>query len=383
VVRKRTSSRETLRVALALTAALCLACGGATPRGPTIALLGQASDADAAELDARVHEAEAHLPVVLERRTLAPRVPSEAVAAYDFASVRAAYDDGELDRCIAALPDDAAVARALERGDRMEASRALYWRMACLRALGRVDEAAAVAHEHAVRALPIPPDVGAANATAETLLRDAHRDVSALAPVRVQVASEPAGARIAVDGAPTERLTPAELDLPAGAHLLTLSLPTYAAESVEIVASEDAAPIALTLTLLEPEPALAALHDSLDAGEALDADVSLALLATALRARSLVLVTRDADRLRAALIGTGDAEGMRTIVRGERVGEHTDDVEGLLRDLFVRGRLVAPPPAFYELPELWIAVAAAVAIGVGVTLGLTLQPDVHTRVVLP
>lgn len=359
------------------------ACAAATPRGPTIALVEDAAD-DTAALDEAVHAAEPHLPVVLERRALPePAATTSATPSHDFAAARAAYDDGDLERCLASLPDETAITAALARGDRIEASRGLYWRMACLRALGRTDEALVVAHEHAVRRLPLPPDVGAANATAETLLRDAHREVSARALVRVHVTSVPAGARVAVDGESTTQATPTDLDVPPGAHLVTLSLPTYAPRALDVVATSDTAPVAMTLTPLEPDAAAAALHAALDRGAALDADVSLALLGASLRARSLLLVSRDADRLRAALLGTGDADGVATIVRAERVGEHTDDVEGLLRDVLVRGRLVAPPPPFYELPELWIAVAAAVAIGVGVTLGLTLQPDVHTRVVLP
>lgn len=353
------------------------------PRGPTIALVEEAEGAGRATLDEAIHAAEAHLPVVLERRELAARPPHTEPDAFDFASTRTAYDDGDLERCLTTLPDAATIARALEHGERALASRALYWRMACLRALGRTDEALAVARDHAARGLPLPSDVGAANVTAETMLRDAHREAAALPRVRVNVASDPAGARVAIDGAATEQVTPTELELAPGAHLVTLSLPTHAPASIELVAADDAPPVTLTLAPLEPEPAIAALHDALDAGASLDADLSLALLATALRARSLVLVSRDADRLRAALIGTADADGARSVVRAERVGEHTDDVEGLLRDVFVRGRLVAPPPAFYELPELWIAVLGAVAVGVGITLALTLQPEVHTRVVLP
>jgi hypothetical protein len=364
-------------------AAMLVACGGPPAPRPTVALVREAPEADRAALDAAITDAASHLPVILEARDVPASSGGEVPADPDFAAVRTAYDDGELERCLAALPDDAAVAAALERGDRIVASRASFWRMACLRALGRVDEAMLVAHDHAVRALPFPPDLGAANATAETMLRDAHRDVSAAQLARVRVTSDPLGASIAIDGAPTGETTPADVSVPPGAHLVTLALATYATRSTEVIVGAETPPLSFALAPLEPEAAAAALHAALVDGVTLDADVSLALLATALRARSLVLVSRDADRLRASLIGTADADGARAIVRGERVGEHVGDVDGLLRDVLVRARLAAPAPAFYELPEVWITVAAAIAIGVGVGLGIAFQPEPVTRVVLP
>jgi hypothetical protein len=197
------------------------------------------------------------------------------------------------------------------------------------------------------------------------------------------VTSDPPGAAIAIDGAPTAETTPADVALVPGAHLVTLSLAAHAARSTEVFAAADAAPVSLALSPLEPEAAAAALAERLRGGAAPDADLSLALLRTALRARSVLLVSEDADRTQAAVIGTADADGQDTIVRGERVGDATHDLEGLLRDVLVRARLVAPPPPFYELPEFWIGVAAAIAVGVGVTLGVTLQPEPQTRVTFP
>lgn len=373
--------KKTSKVPLALLALVLAGCGATTPRGPTIALVED--DVDDTALDTELRDAETHLPVVLERRAIPDAAgPSETVE-HDFASARTAYDDGDLERCLSTLPDDTAIGAALAAGDRTTASRALFWRMACLRALGRTDEAALAAHEHAVRDLPLPTDLGSANASAETLLRDAHREVSALPRVSVHVSSEPSGAHVVIDGEATTQLTPADVEVAPGSHLLTLSLPTREPVSIEVATSEASAPVTVTLAPLEPDEAARAFHAIVDAGAPFDDDISLALLQSSLRARSLVLVSRDSDRLRAALIGTADEDGASTIVRAERVGEHTSDVEGLLRDVLVRGRLVAPPTPFYELPELWILVASAVAIGVGVTLGLTLQPDVHTRVVTP
>lgn len=360
------------------------ACGASATRGPTVALVLEASGGDASELAARVHAAESHLPVTLEPRTAPPAPEGPPAAALDFARVRTAYDDGDLEGCLAAIAGDAVVASALERGDRDEASRALYWRMACLRALGRTDEALEVAREHAARELPIPPDVGAANATAETMLRDAHREASSGPRAHVDVQSEPSGAAITIDGAPTGMLTPAVIETRPGPHLVTLGGGTLAPRSLAVLATADRAVEArVALLELEPDPAARALHRTLASGAAADADTSLALLALSLRARSLVLVLAEDDRVRASLYGTGEEDGARRIVRAERVGDRTSDVEGLLRDVLVRGRLMAPPPAFYELPEVWIAVAVAIAVGVGVTLGLTLEPEVHTRVVFP
>jgi hypothetical protein len=366
-----------------LTAIVLAACGGPPPPRPTVALVAETSGGDRAALDTALREAGARLPVTLTARALPDAPSAPTVTVPDFAAVRTAYDEGDLEGCLSSLPDGAAMLASLERGDRTTASRSSFWRMACLRALGRTDEALAVARDHASRHLPLPPDVGAANPTAETMLRDVEREVSASAPRWVRAVSTPPGASIAIDGEPSAQTTPADLALSPGAHLITLSLPTYATRSAEVVAADEAASLAVTLTPLEPEPAASALHDALARGMSLDADVSLALLAISLRARSLVLVSEDRDRVRAALIGTGDEGGTPTIVRAERVGEQRHDLEGLVRDVLVRAQLAAPPPAFYELPEVWIAVAAAVALAVGVTLGLTLQPDVHTRLVVP
>jgi hypothetical protein len=344
-------------------------------------LVEDAPEAARPALHAAIAQAAPELPVTLEVRERPARAARAAATPLDFANVRSAYEDGDLEGCLAALPDAAAIDAMLADGDTATASRALFWRMACLRALGRLDEALAVAREHAARGLPIPADAGAANATAETLLRDAHRDASAAARASITVTSTPAGAEIAIDGAPTGTTTPATLAVAPGAHLVRALLPTYAARATTVRAeSGTTAAVTLELAPLEPEAAVAALDLTLDAGAPADGDVPLALLATALRARSLVLVTRGDDAARAALITTAD-DG-RHVVRAERVGEHATDLSGLLRDVLVRGRLALPSTPFYELPELWIAVACAVAIGVGVTLGVTLQPPPHTRVVI-
>ncbi len=331
------------------------------------------SEIDRAAADLEVELAPVEIPEV---SLLASSEP------VDFASVRRAYDDGELEACLSALPSAERMEEALRVGDRTTPSRALFWRMACLRALGRDDEAHLAASEHASRELPLPDDLGAANTIAETMLRDAHRASAAAARVPITIETTPPGARIAIDGLSRSEITPAAPMLLPGRHLVRVSLPTFAPRdvAVDIAAGQSVAPITIALARSEPEAALRALAERRDEGRALEDDVSLSLLVVSLRSRALVLVSRDADRTRAALITLEDDAVSGTVVRAERVGRDQWDVHGLLQDLLVRGSLLAPPPEIYERPELWIAIAGAVIVGAGIALGVTIQPDVRTRV---
>lgn len=336
---------------------------------------------DEARLTAAIAEASVALPLDV---TVIPRptAPSaEPRAAFDFASLRTAYDEGDLETCVATAPDDVAIVAWLREHARTEASRALFWRMACLRALGRIPEAERAAAEHAARGLPLPADLGAGNAIAETLLRDAHRHVAALEPVALAVEVQPAGAALEIDGLPRPERAPATLTLPPGPHLVRVSSPTFAPHevAVELLAGEPTR-MEVTLSRAEPEVALAEAAVRHDATGTLDEDVTLSLLAVAVRTRALVLVTHDADRTRAALVTLADEAARGTIVRAGRVGADQWDLRALLSDVLVRGELMARPREIYELPELWVAVGAAILVGVGVTLVATWPPDIRTRV---
>lgn len=331
------------------------------------------TEIDRASADLEVDLATVEAPVV---------APTEASASVDFASVRRAYDDGELELCLSTLPSAERVEEALRAGDRTTPSRALFWQMACLRALGREEEARVAASEHAARELPLPDDLGAANAIAETMLRDAHRAAAGYARVPITIETTPPGARVAIDGLVRTEITPAAPMLLPGRHLVRVSLPTFASEdvSIDVIEGRTLTPIAITLVRSEPEAASRALEARRQEGRALDDDVSLSLLVVSLRSRALVLVSRDADRTRAALVTLEDDAITGTVVRAERVGRDQWDVRGLLEDVLVRGSLLAPPPELHERPELWIAIAGAVIVGAGIALGVTIQPDVRTRV---
>jgi hypothetical protein len=362
-------------------AGLATGCGASSVTRPPVPIVFAASVEDRARFADDLPRFDNELPVALTPEEV-PAAASEAAAERpDFGGVRRAYDDGDLETCLAALPIETQLDAWLEEGDRVTASRALFWRMACLRALGREDEARAAALEHAARGLPLPDDLGAANAVAETMLRDAHRAQAAATLVPLRLETSPPGAEIAIDGLPRDELTPSTLALAPGRHLVRVHAPTFTAHTWTIdVRDTVLEPIVVELARAEPEPTARVLSSRLSEGHALDDDLSLSLLVVALRSRATVLVSRDGDRSRAALVTLEDGALRGTVVRAERVGEAQWDLRGLLTDVLVRGSLMARPPEIYERPELWIAIAAAVLVGAGIAVGLSIQPDVRTRV---
>lgn len=357
-------------------------CAAASVARVHVPLVLEAQGDEVARARTEIERAAAQLEVELAVLDVPSAPPLDALDSVDVSAVRRAYDDGELEACLASLPSPERLEASLRLGDLVTPSRALFWRMACLRALGHEDEARAVAREHASRELPLPDDLGAANAIAETMLRDAHRAAAASARVAIAIETTPPGARVAIDGRVRDELTPCAPLLVPGRHLVRVSLPTFASQdvSIDVTEGEATAPITLALARSQPEAALRALADRRGEGRALDDDVSLSLLVVSLRSRALVLVSRDADRTRAALVTLEDDAVAGTVVRAERVGREQWDLRGLLQDVLVRGSLVAPEPELYERPELWIAIAGAVIVGAGIALGVAIEPDVRTRV---
>lgn len=373
--------RKTIVTAALVLAALAAGCGASTAVRPRVPVVLVANEDDRARITADLSRFEAELPVALAAESV-PSAPIAAAAARpDFGGVRRAYDDGDLEACLAALPIETQLDAWLDEGDRVTASRALFWRMACLRALGREAEAQASALEHAARALPLPDDLGAANAVAETMLRDAHRAVAAATLVPVHLETIPPGAEIAIDGLLRDELTPSTLALAPGRHFVRVHAPTFAPRTWTLeVRDAPPEPMVIALARAEPEPIARALTSRLSEGHSLDDDLSLSLLVVALRSRATVLVSRDGDRSRAALVTLEDDALRGTVVRAERVGQAQWDLRGLLTDVLVRGSLMARPPEIHERPELWIAIAGAVLVGAGIAVGLSIEPDVRTRV---
>jgi hypothetical protein len=109
------------------------------------------------------------------------------------------------------------------------------------------------------------------------------------------------------------------------------------------------------------------------AGDEVDSGRSARLLATALRAPRLLLLTSgDGGLVRGALAIDGVVQA-----RGER-----DDVPALVRDLLVRARVMEPSMPLWKRWPFWLAVGAA-AVATGVTTGVLLaNRPVTTRVEL-
>jgi hypothetical protein len=377
---RKTTIVTAASLVLAVTS-LAAGCGASSATRARVPIVFAASAEDRARFAEDLSRFEAELPVALAPGEVPVAPTAPVVDRPDFGVVRRAYDDGDLERCLAVLPIESQLDTWLEAGDRVTASRALFWRMACLRALGREDEARAAAHDHAARALPLPDDLGAANAVAETMLRDAHREVAANSPVPLRVETAPPGAEVAIDGLARDELTPCTISLAPGRHFVRVSAPTFAPRASSLdVAGAPAEAIVLALSREEPEPIARVLAARRSEGHGLDDDLSLSLLVVALRSRATVLVSRDGDRSRAALVTLEDDALRGTVVRAERVGEAQWDLRGLLTEVLVRGSLMARPPEIYERPELWIAIAGAVLVGAGIAVGLSIEPDVRTRV---
>jgi hypothetical protein len=102
--------------------------------------------------------------------------------------------------------------------------------------------------------------------------------------------------------------------------------------------------------------------------------VSVKLLSVALRAARLIVV--GPAELPGVTRGALAVDGV-VQARGER-----DDVQELVRDLLVRGKVVEPSVPLWKRWPFWVAVGAA-AIATGVTTGVLLaNRPVTTRVVL-
>jgi hypothetical protein len=259
------------------------------------------------------------------------------------------------------LEGDAAVPQLLAAGERLLAARLLTWRAACHLGAQQPEPARLAAEALAAFQLTTPEDVGSTTPDVEALLARAAAQVGARPLEALSLTSTPEGAGVDLDGRPGACSTPCRLEVLAGGHVVRLSADGYR-PTWRVVSG------AAALTLEPADPALAATQwqRRAAAGEALDAEASVKLLSTALRApRLLVLASEPASPL--ALRGALAVDGVLQ-ARAARDG----DAEGLVRDLLVRGKVIEVAPPLYKRWPFWVAVGAA-AVAAGVTTAVVVS----------
>ncbi|HJL50786.1 MAG TPA: hypothetical protein RMG45_33290, partial [Polyangiaceae bacterium LLY-WYZ-15_(1-7)] len=66
--------------------------------------------------------------------------------------------------------------------------------------------------------------------------------------------------------------------------------------------------------------------------------------------------------------------------RAARRGPAEEATEALLRELLVRGEVLAPEPPLWRRPGFWVGILAAAAVAAGVTVGVLHEPPTRTEV---
>jgi hypothetical protein len=199
-------------------------------------------------------------------------------------------------------------------------------------------------------------------------------------PLRVTAAA-PAGrpppqAAVSIDGRPRLCATPCAVDLHAGDHAVRVEADGYAPQARLARLEEPGGAVAFVLAAADP--ALAAEQwTARHAGGAVDSATSMALLATALRARSLAVIAAEPAPKGTRLVGTLAVDGA-IASRSERVAagdaEAAATAPALLRDLLLRGRLLDAAPPLHKRPVFWVTVGLAAVAAAAVTAALLWEP---------
>lgn len=307
------------------------------------------------------------------------RRPDLAPIEEQLAATRKAYIDAEFAACVARAGELAKVTDLLAAGERLLGGRLLFWRIACRVGAGRVDDARRDAALFATFELDVPPDVEAAAPEVEALIAAAARQVAAArAPLAVSARPQTARGVVSIDGRSALCVAPCTVDVHPGDHAVRVEADGFAPEArlVRVEAPGAAADFSLTAA----DPALAAeqwtAHHAVSSE--LDSAASVGLLATALRARTLAVVTTEPAPKGRRLVGVLSVDG-GVAARGERLAAGEADVPGaappLLADLLVRGKLLESGPPLHRRPIFWIAVGAAALAAAAVTTFLLYEPE--------
>ncbi|MDP3237545.1 MAG: PEGA domain-containing protein [Myxococcales bacterium] len=315
------------------------------------------------------------LPVVLVTAVVPPPGPTSLPMPTErISKARSAWVSADFATCLKLLEDDGAVTTALEQEQRTTAARMLTWRVACKLSARQADGARRDAEWLASLQLPLPDDVGVMTPDVETLLTSVRRAVDAQPRAQLSVTSPVSAASVAIDGRPGACTVPCRMALAAGIHVVQVSGDGYSPMARTV--SLPAAGLEVNVALTSADPMLASTqwHRRHATGESFDGGKSMQLLSVALRSARLLMVepSEDPSLVRGALAIDGVVQA-----RGER-----DDVQALVRDLLVRGKVFEPSVPLWKRWPFWLAIGAAV-VASGVTTGVLLaNRPVSTRVVL-
>lgn len=287
---------------------------------------------------------------------------------------RKAWVSADFAKCQQLLEDDGAIVAALNANARSLVSRTLAWRVACKLGARQPDGARRDAEWLAALQLPFPEDVGVMTPDVEALLAEVRRQVDSQPRSSLGVTSTMPGASVTFDGRPDACITPCTMNVAAGVHALKVSADGYSPQVKAVTVGATGATVELSLLPADPPLAARQWHQRRARGTAFDEGTSLALLSIALRSARLIVVgpSETPNVLRGALSIDGVVQA-----RGER-----EDVQALVQDLLVRGKVYEPDVPLWKRWPFWVAVGVA-AVATAVTTGvLVSRLPIITKVVI-
>jgi len=370
-------------VGLALLSACATAHPANTPARVSLTVVTR-GEAGAVERVRGALAKETEVPVEVRLAEL-PTVRVEKAGPDDIAArlstARRSYVRAAFGACLEAIVPQPAIADLLAAKRRDAAARVLFWRIACRVGSGAAAEAKREAREFAVLGLDIPLDVGTATPEVEALLTAQIQKVADERKLPVDVTADVGGASVSVDGRPAACTAPCTLDLVAGNHVVGVEADGIvpAVRSVRVEAAR--LPVRFETSAAPPELAAEQWKLRYAGSPAVESTPSVRLLARAIRARRLALLTAEGGgaepvHLRAVLALDGAVSA-----RSERSGRAVDrETELLLRDLLVTGRVLEPAPGLFRRPSFWVAMGLAAAAAAGAAVLLLYKPAPRVEV---
>ncbi|MBI2893057.1 MAG: hypothetical protein HYY06_05860 [Deltaproteobacteria bacterium] len=293
------------------------------------------------------------------------------------AAARRSYVDGGFDGCLDSVGTSGLVERLLGEERRALAARVLFWRIACQVGQGQPERARQDARAFATFGLAIPPDAGGTTPEVEAVLADGITEVGRADRATLWVDANLPGAA-SFDGGGAACRVPCAVDLPPGDHVVRVAADGAVPEARRVRLGAGGARIRLELARAGPDLAGRQWSARYGASGELDSRASLRLLAQALAAPRLVLMTterlRSRIRLRGSLALRGDvaAQAERKVQLGELAGSSS----ALVVDLLERGRVVARP--LWSSTLFWLAVGATATLAAGVTALILWEPNIDS-----
>jgi hypothetical protein len=310
-----------------------------------------------------------------------PQTGTSAEAAV--AAARQDYAQANLRQCLEHLAAEELVNQALKESQRELAARVLFWRTACQVGLGGLTAARVEAGRIGTLELQLPADVGRTTPEVERVLAEEVQRAGRQARVALQVDSSVPGATVALDGRSRVCVTPCALEVYPGDHLVRLEADGVLAESRTVhVEPGKPARSSIAFTAAGPEISSEQWTRKYAGSADVDSAASVRLLARAVRAQRLVLVTAESSSIDARLKGVfAEEDAVRGYAERYTVEKDFDAAAlGLMEDLLIKGSVLQPPPSLVKRPVFWVVVAAVAVAAVVGTYFIVSPPPVDTRV---